>query len=71
MASSGISLTYWIDEYPILLESLAAQTPGMTVLTVAEMLDDLDFELAFESTEQGEFLDVSDSALIGMYLALL
>jgi hypothetical protein len=71
MASRGISLHYWLDEYPILLDALAVQTPGMTPLGVAEVLDDLDFELATEATEQGEPLDVTDDALIGMYLSLL
>lgn len=71
MTSRGISIHYWLDEFPILLESLAIQTPGMTAYEVAEVLDDLDFELANEATEQGEPFDVSDTALLGMYLALL
>lgn len=71
MASRGISVTYWLDEFPIMLESLAVQTPGMTAYEVAEVLDDLDFELANEATEEGEPFDVSDVALLGMYLALL
>lgn len=71
VASRGVSIHYWLDEFPILLESLAEQTPGMTPYAVAEVLDDLDFELASESTEQGEPLDVSDAELVGMYLSLL
>lgn len=71
MASKGISIHYWMEEYPVLLESLAVQTPGMTAHEVAEVLDDLEWEISTEATEQGEFLDVDDMTLVHMYLALL
>lgn len=71
MSSKGVSVGYWLEENPVLLESLAAQTPGMTPHEVAEVLDDLDWELATEATEQGQPLDVSDGALVQIYLSLL
>lgn len=71
MSSKGISVQYWLDTLPLMLESLAQQTPGMTAYDVAEVLDDMDFELTSEANDQGECMDVSDGALVNLYLALL
>ena len=67
---SGLAATsaqYWLESLPLLTESLAAQTPGMTALDVAELLGQMDEELA-RSVPAGECFDVSDRELIRMYL---
>ena len=71
MASRGLSVLYWTENYPILLSSMAAMTPGMTPHEVAEILDDMDYEIIHEATEQGECIDLSDGALISQYMALI
>lgn len=61
---------YWVENYPVLLESLAAQTPGMHPLDVADLLHQLDQEL-MANAEPGECHDFSDYALINLYLNTL
>lgn len=58
---------YWIETYPVLLQSLAAMSPGMHALDVADLLDELDQE-TMRSAEPGQCMDFSDSALIKLYL---
>jgi hypothetical protein len=52
-----------MDTYPILVDTLAAQSEGMTPLDVAELLDNTDEELA-----RSEHSDVSDDAVLMAYL---
>lgn len=68
MPSKGISVNWWLDEYPVLLETLAERDPGMTPYDVAEILDDMDWELTAELNAEGECMDLSDGALIVQYL---
>lgn len=68
--TSGISETstqYWLENLPLLTEALAAQSPGMTAMDVAELLGQMDEELS-AAVEPGECFDVSDSQLIRLYL---
>ena len=58
---------YWVDNYPLLLASLADLTPGMHPLDVAELLAILEEEL-MKQMEPGECFDYSDDALIKLYL---
>ena len=66
--ANSVGELYWIETYPVLLESLAAQTPGMHPLDVADLLDQLDQETMRE-TEPGECHDFSDFALVKLYLS--
>ena len=68
MPSKGLSIHYWYEANPVLLSSLASLTPGMTAHDVAELLDEMDYEITSELTENGECMDLSDDALIHMYL---
>jgi len=63
-----VGVSYWLNNTPILLESLAAMSPGMTPLDVAEVLDDLDNEVYEAATVEGEALYVTDDQLVDMYI---
>lgn len=58
---------YWVENYPVLLQSLAAMTPGMSKEDVAELLDDIDQELV-RNVEPGECVDFRDDVPINLYL---
>lgn len=66
-----VGISYWLNNTPILLASLAAMSPGMTVLDVAEVLDELDNEVYDEATEEGVAVYLTDEELIGMYITQL
>lgn len=67
----AVGVSYWLNHTPLLLESLAAMSPGMTALDVAEVLDELDNEMYNEATEEGEALYITDDELVGMYITQL
>jgi hypothetical protein len=70
-SAEPVGVSYWINNTPILLASLAALSPGMTPLDVAEVLDDLDNEVYEAATVEGEALYVSDAQLVDMYITQL
>lgn len=65
--TSDTATQYWLENLPLLTESLAAQTPGMTAMDVAELLGQMDEEM-MRSIPAGECYDVSDAELIRLYL---
>jgi hypothetical protein len=68
MSSKGISVQYWAETYPILLTALAEQSPGMTPTDVAEILDDMDWEITAELNASGEPMDMTDLDIVLQYL---
>ena len=70
-ASESVVVTYWLNNTPILLASLAAMSPGMTVLDVAEVLGELESEVYNAATEEGDALYLSDVELVDMYITQL
>jgi len=70
-APEPVGVSYWLNSTPLLLESLAAMSPGMTPLDVAEVLDELDNEVYEAATVEGEALYVTDDELVGMYITQL
>ncbi len=66
-----VGVSYWLSNTPILLASLAAMSPGMTVLDVAEVLDELDNEVYDAGTVEGEAIYITDDELVGMYITQL
>lgn len=71
LSTEPVGVSYWLNNTPILLASLAAMSPGMTVLDVAEVLDELDNEVYDAGTEEGEALYITDDQLVGMYITQL
>ncbi len=71
LSAEPVGVSYWLNNSPILLDALAAMSPGMTRLDVAEVLDDLDNEVYDAGTEEGEALYITDDELVGMYITQL
>jgi hypothetical protein len=70
-SAEPVGVSYWLNNTPILLASLAAMSPGMTPLDVAEVLDELDNEVYDAGTVEGEALYITDDELVGMYITQL
>ena len=70
-SAEPVGVSYWLNSTPILLASLAAMSPGMTPLDVAEVLDELDNELYDAGTVEGEAIYITDDELVGMYITQL
>lgn len=58
---------YWLEQYPLLLVSLADMSPGMKSEDVADLLADIDEEL-MKQANPGECFDFSDGALVRIYM---
>lgn len=58
-----LAMDYWQKEHPILLESLAAQTPGVTSQFVAELLVDVEKSLINTASD--------DSTVVFTYLDMI
>jgi hypothetical protein len=65
--SKPAGAVYWLEQYPLLLVSLADLTPGMKPEDVAELLAEIDEEL-IKQAEPGECYDFGDGALISIYM---
>lgn len=58
-----LAMDYWQTEHPIMLESLAAQTPGVTPEFVAELLVDVEKSLIDKASD--------DSTVVFTYLDMI
>lgn len=71
MLSEPTGVSYWLNSTPILLASLAAMSPGMTPVDVAEVLDELETEVYMAATNEGDALYLTDVELVDMYITQL
>lgn len=71
MLSEPTGVSYWLNSTPILLASLAAMSPGMTPVDVAEVLDELESEVYMAATNEGDALYLTDVELVDMYITQL
>lgn len=66
-SNAPLAHLYWVENYPLLLASLADLTPGMHPLDVAELLAELEEEI-MKQMEPGQCFDFSDDALVKLYM---